>query len=700
MRQSAVRATALSLGLLLVVSALGIAWLGARSADQRATDLDRRLDSAASNASVLMADQFERAVGADLQLAAVPAFSRFYTAPGTRAEKVQANGRLVRETQHALAYIQHLFPGSVSEACFIDLSSAAEISRVVNGKIAPTSELSTDESMNPFFAPTKAQPIGVPYQAAPYESPDTKEWVVATATNVGVNGQKEGLVHFETSIESLRQLALTATQESMQVVDAKTGKVIIDGATPQLVGAPLGLPGVTTYEGSTLGWGTNGTQTIGSDRVAYAAVPPARSLQAENANDWYVVSAAPAIATGLGAAFTPLVIALLVIGIPLLVFAAVSYILAARRGKRDRLLLQGERDELDARMDELSEALARAASGDLDVTFDVDLGDERMTALARGFDATLTHLRGLVVQAQESGTRLARSAAELRASAVQQAAFASQQSSAVTETTATVEELAATAAQIADTATDVASSAQQTLELTEEGIAAVRDSVAAMDRITDKVGSIASSSASLGEKVSEIGRILALIDELSEQTNLLALNAAIEAARAGEHGRGFAVVAAEVRKLAERAQESTAQIQSLVTEIQAHTHSTVLASEEGAREATHGVAVAGSAVSALDRIADMVDSTTTAVAEISVATQQQRSASDQVVVAMAEVAEVSQQFAAGSQQAAASAQEITELAGEFDRSISTFRTEAELDPEPPTGWAAGGVDESLEIGHI
>ena len=80
-----------------------------------------------------------------------------------------------------------------------------------------------------------------------------------------------------------------------------------------------------------------------------------------------------------------------------------------------------------------------------------------------------------------------------------------------------------------------------------------------------------SSALGLGEKIFEVGRILEVIDELADQTNLLALNAAIEAARAGEHGRGFAVVAAEVRKLAERAKLSTGQIQSIVTEIQAHT---------------------------------------------------------------------------------------------------------------------------------
>jgi methyl-accepting chemotaxis protein len=196
------------------------------------------------------------------------------------------------------------------------------------------------------------------------------------------------------------------------------------------------------------------------------------------------------------------------------------------------------------------------------------------------------------------------------------------------------------------------------------------------------VDTISSSSSALGEKVGEIGRILALIDELSEQTNLLALNAAIEAARAGEHGRGFAVVAAEVRKLAERAQESTAQIQGLVTEIQAYTQTTVLASEAGTREANRGVEVAGAASSALDRIAQMVDSTTTAVSEISVATQQQRSASDQVVQAMSQVADMAQAFAAGSQQTSGSAAEITELAGEFSAAIDRFEVSGTSSPAP------------------
>ena len=508
---------------------------------------------------------------------------------------------------------------------------------------------------------------------SPYVSGDSGLWVVGTATKIAVGNQTPALVHFETSVESLRTSTHldNSAGASIRVVDADTGAEILDGADAQLKGAPLGDPAESMFKNDPFSQ-DSGTTTLGDERVAYTPLPHEGSLPSVNANNWIITASAAVIPIGVMANLTPLMIALFALGLPLLVIGLVDVWRARRQRQQRERQVAEERDLLDARMSDLNDALARAAAGDLDVTCAFDLGDERMTALAHSFDVTLSHLRSLVLQAQDSGARLAHSAAELRASSTQQAATASEQSTAVTETTATVEELAVTAAQIADTASKVAVAARETLGFTEEGLAAVRDSVAAMDRMTDKAESISTSSNLLGEKVNEIGRILAIIDELSEQTNLLALNAAIEAARAGEHGRGFAVVAAEVRKLAERAQESTAQIQALVTEIQAHTNNTVLASTEGAREAAEGVQVAGSAAVALDRIAAMVDSTTTAVAEISVATQQQRSASDQVVVAMGQVSETSMQFAAGSSQVAVSAQTISELATEFDASIAAF----------------------------
>jgi methyl-accepting chemotaxis protein len=194
-----------------------------------------------------------------------------------------------------------------------------------------------------------------------------------------------------------------------------------------------------------------------------------------------------------------------------------------------------------------------------------------------------------------------------------------------------------------------------------------------MESIAEQVDEIAGRSRTLADQGTEIGRMLVVIDELSDRTNLLALNAAIEAARAGEHGRGFAVVAAEVRKLAERAQQATAQIQAIVTQIRTDTAAAVAAGEAGARQVHAGVDLAHDVEESLERIAAMADETTTAAKEISMATQQQRTASEQVVGAMAQVSAVARQYEAGSKESEVAADRLHEVADGLRAAITRFR---------------------------
>jgi methyl-accepting chemotaxis protein len=263
-------------------------------------------------------------------------------------------------------------------------------------------------------------------------------------------------------------------------------------------------------------------------------------------------------------------------------------------------------------------------------------------------------LSALVVQTRSSIGALGEVAQELRTAAQEAEATTAEQSAAITETSATIEEFAVTATSIADNARAVAGAAEQTGDT-------MRD-------MQDKVETIAERSLSLGERSQKIGEILELINAIAEQTNLLALNAAIEAARAGEAGRGFAVVAAEVRKLAERSIDSTESIRQIIASVQDETNSTIMATEQGTRQARE--------------VGELMASTATMLDESILATQQQKSAADQVATAIVQIRASADQSAAEQTQRAVTSRRVDELVAELERSLQAGAQDGAADLEP------------------
>jgi methyl-accepting chemotaxis protein len=237
-----------------------------------------------------------------------------------------------------------------------------------------------------------------------------------------------------------------------------------------------------------------------------------------------------------------------------------------------------------------------------------------------------------------------------------------QQASAVNETTTTMEELDVSSRQSAEQAAAAASGAQESLALAEDGAKRVKQTLAGMSSLKEKVEAIAEQILHLSEQTGQIGSITNLVSDLANQTNMLALNAAVEAARAGDHGRGFAVVAGEIRKLADQSKKSAERINALLADIQKATNATVMATEEGTKTVEEEIRLAQATAEAFDSLAISIGSAFENVQQISLNIRQQATAVGQVAQAMDALNAGTKETAAGITQTKISVQNLDEAA--------------------------------------
>jgi methyl-accepting chemotaxis protein len=170
-----------------------------------------------------------------------------------------------------------------------------------------------------------------------------------------------------------------------------------------------------------------------------------------------------------------------------------------------------------------------------------------------------------------------------------------------------------------------------------------------------------------------IGSVLDVIKSIAEQTNLLALNAAIEAARAGEQGRGFAVVADEVRTLAGRTQESTSEIEEMITRLQSGANNAVKVMEEGKDMTQVGVEQAASAGEALQTINEAVTKISDMNTQIASAAEEQSAVTEEINRSIVNINQVAEQSATGAGHVASASDDLARLAEQLKGLVENFK---------------------------
>lgn len=303
--------------------------------------------------------------------------------------------------------------------------------------------------------------------------------------------------------------------------------------------------------------------------------------------------------------------------------------------------------DLIAYIRNLAEAATRISQGDLQVQISPY---SEQDVLSLSFAEMVNDLRNMSSRMQQGARTLASSIDQILVIMQQVAASTTETATSVSETATTVEEVKQTVFVASQNAQQVADNSQRTVQISQAGEQAVEEALRGMQRVRTQMESIAHSVVKLGEQSQTISNIITTVKDLAERSNLLAINAAIEAAKAGQAGKGFAVVAQEVRSLAEQSKRATAQVHTILSDIQKAAQVAVFVTEQGTQSAELGATQAIQAGESIRALSKSITDAAQSVTKIATSSQQQLIGMDQVATAMNSIKLASTQNADGMRQ--------------------------------------------------
>ncbi|MBB1301842.1 methyl-accepting chemotaxis protein [Pseudoalteromonas sp. SR44-8] len=300
-------------------------------------------------------------------------------------------------------------------------------------------------------------------------------------------------------------------------------------------------------------------------------------------------------------------------------------------------------------------------------------GKDEVTTMTIDFNSLISDFKKLIYEVNTALTtlniatdHLSESTAATSSGMQEQLHEADMVATAATEMQATIQD-------ISHNTEAAAKKAESTNQSAQQGRKEVEATVKQINQLSDSLGNASTVVSQLEKDGETIGSVLDVIRGIAEQTNLLALNAAIEAARAGEQGRGFAVVADEVRSLAQRTQESTKEIESIISILQGRTQEVVSIMQRCRTQGGESAAQATKAGELLNSITEDVQTIMEMSTHIATAIDEQSQVASEVNKNVVRIRDIAEDASAHSSRNAQTSEEVSEQARVLYAAIDKFK---------------------------
>ncbi|MEH6825329.1 MAG: methyl-accepting chemotaxis protein [Motiliproteus sp.] len=322
-------------------------------------------------------------------------------------------------------------------------------------------------------------------------------------------------------------------------------------------------------------------------------------------------------------------------------------------------------------LETMSHSVAAMAEGDLTLQVQIN-GQDEIAQLGHDFNRMREKLSSLLGEVKEGSGRAEAVSLQVSAIAAQTRQSMQAQRDETTLVATGMDQMTGAVQEVASNTQHAAESARQALAETEKGRMVVDSTVNIIHELAADMKSSTDLISALETGSQAIGGILETIRTIAEQTNLLALNAAIEAARAGEQGRGFAVVADEVRSLAQRTQDATGEINSLIANLQSNTLSVVDTMKQSQDKTDQGVALSERATTALVTITDAIRAINDLNAQIATAAEEQSAVAQEMNRSIVTVQQQSDETDRGAEETVSMCGQLQGAVGQLKHQASAF----------------------------